>query len=119
MTKGIGFPFRRDETLPVSPLTEDDAIRESIEQILLVTKGERVYRPMVGSGLNSLLFEQNTPVLQALMREEIRRSIRAQEKRIQVIDILIKSYDNRIEVRVTYSRLGSTRTANIAIQRGA
>lgn len=113
----MSFPFRRGSTFPDKPISEDQAILENIEQILQVSRTERVYRPDVGSALNVLLFEQNTPAIQALIREEIRRSIRSQEKRVQLIDVRVTSTGSKVEAQIVYSRLGTIRTANVSLQR--
>jgi phage baseplate assembly protein W len=50
------FPYRFDARGRTSSTTEEDHVRDMIEQVLFTSPGERVNRPDFGCGLLQLLF---------------------------------------------------------------
>ena len=62
---GVDYPFRFDGRGRTAEATEEDHIRDLIEQILFTSPGERVNRPDFGSGLMQLVFAPNSSELAA------------------------------------------------------
>lgn len=62
-------------------LTNENAVKRSIRNLLTTGKGERPYRPDIGSGLNRLLFEPISPVTEQLLVESIEETINHHEPR--------------------------------------
>jgi phage baseplate assembly protein W len=56
----FGYPFRIDYSGRVAGASDDEHIRQLIEQVLFTTPGERVNRPTFGSDLSHLVFAPNT-----------------------------------------------------------
>ncbi len=52
----IGFPYRVDPRMRTAEASEEDHIKDLIEQILFTNPGERVNRPDFGAGLDQLVF---------------------------------------------------------------
>jgi hypothetical protein len=52
----IDYPYKFDGSGRTGRSSEDEYIRELIEQVLLTSPGERVMRPTFGSGVRQLLF---------------------------------------------------------------
>src|ERR1044072_6882132 len=70
MTNGISttqvdYPFRFDGRGRAASTSQDEHIRDLIEQVLFTSPGERVNRPTFGSGLLKLVFAPNGDVLAA------------------------------------------------------
>ncbi len=61
----IAYPFRIDGRGRVADATENDHIRQMIEQVLFTIPGERVNRPDFGCGLQQLIFAPNSTELAA------------------------------------------------------
>ena len=61
----VAFPYHFDSRGRTAEVTEEQHIRELIEQLLFTSPGERVNRPAFGSGLLQLVFAANTPELAA------------------------------------------------------
>ena len=59
----VDYPFHIDGRGRIAATTEDDHIRDLIEQVLFTSPGERVNRPTFGSGLLQLVFAPNSDVL--------------------------------------------------------
>ena len=56
----IDYPFHIDNRGRIASTTEDDHIRDLIEQVLFTSPGERVNRPTFGSGLMQMVFAPNS-----------------------------------------------------------
>lgn len=113
----ISFPFRLGSSLPEMQEDQDQSIYENLQQILQVQRGERVYRPNVGSDLYKLLFEPNTAVTRALIKEEVKRSIRSQEKRIQLQDVQVTYKESTVSLLILYRKQGTLRTVTVEVGR--
>lgn len=100
----IDFGFRSNPiTGDVSLKRDDQAVKQSVLNILLTKKGERPFDPNFGSRINSLLFENFDPIVGTLLDEEIRRTLRNYEPRIAVenIDISTSPDRNAIDISLT------------------
>jgi phage baseplate assembly protein W len=64
----IDFPFHLDSRGRTATTTNDDHIRDMIEQLLFTNPGERVNRPDFGSGLLQVVFAPNSPELAAALQ---------------------------------------------------
>jgi phage baseplate assembly protein W len=86
---GFSFPFRKAPTSFPAAATDNDLIKQSLIQLILTGRGERVMRPTVGSGAYSFVFEPNTAPLTMLMQTEIRNVITKWEPRVllQSVDV--------------------------------
>ena len=73
---GIKLPFNHPNKglFELSYSTEEQAI-SNLKNLLLTSKGERMYLPTFGTGILNLLFEQNTPELVSDLQDEISSSI--------------------------------------------
>jgi len=85
--KGIGFPFRKANGQFPALAEDDESLSESIEQIMLGGRFERPFRPKSGSNVMSLIFKNKGKSLDAMVVSETKRSLREQEKRIQVVSV--------------------------------
>ena len=64
----IDFPFHFDGRGRTASTSDDDHIRDMIEQLLFTNPGERVNRPDFGSGLLQMVFAPNSPELAAALQ---------------------------------------------------
>ena len=102
--------FHKD--LTISPVNFDlarkvneESVKESIKNLLLTDKGERFYRPNLGSNIRSALFDNITPDSIFTVQEMVRNTIQNYEPRCSVIDVDVNSSinDNTINIIVTFS----------------
>lgn len=105
-TRGISFPFRVGNRggIVMSGVDNTSAphLEESIEQILLTFKGERVMEYHFGSELDTDIFEPNESVTHNLIKYQIREALNKYEPRITVEDITLKGDDNQVYVELIY-----------------
>lgn len=110
----LGFlknPFTKD----VTSVTNEEAIKQSIKNIVLTSPGERFFNPNFGSKVSKLLFEQLDPFLIDSIRTEILNTISNYEKRVKVVTLrCIPDYDdNAITVYLEYQIIGLPLVENL------
>ena len=71
----IAYPLQFDQLGRTAAAGWDVHVRDLIEQLLFTAPGERVNRPDFGSGLLRLLFDANSPELEAALDFSIRGSL--------------------------------------------
>lgn len=105
-TRGISFPFRVGNRggIVMSGVDNTSAphLEESIEQILLTFKGERVMEYHFGSELDTDIFEPNESVTHNLIKYQIKEALNKYEPRITVVDMTLKGDDNQVYVELIY-----------------
>ena len=99
----IKFPLQFDHRGRTAETSDDDHIRDMIEQILFTSPGERVNRPDFGSGLLQMAFEPNSTGLasatQFLVQGALQQWLGAI---IEVTDVEVVNNDSTLEVTVKY-----------------
>lgn len=102
------------KTLDISPvnsdlvrLTDEDSVKESIKNLILTNRGERLFQPQIGCDIRKILFENMTYDVVNLAREMITNTLEAYEPRCQLIgvDVLPDSDNNSVSVIITFSMI--------------
>lgn len=103
---GWKFPVQTDALGQIVLSQNEQDIKESVEIILMTTRGERVMRPEFGCGIRDLVFEPINVGTLALIEADIRESLTLFEPRIDVLEVKVYSDKEdadqgklRIEVR--------------------
>jgi len=101
--------FHKDLTLsPVSNdlalIKDEDAVKESIKNLILTDPGERPMQPRLGGGIRNLLFENMTPGVLKLIEDRIQTTIKTYEPRARLIDVTVTTTfdDNQVGVRIVF-----------------
>jgi phage baseplate assembly protein W len=100
----IDFPFHLDTRGHTALTTDDDHVRDMIEQFLFTNPGERVNRPEFGSGLLQMVFGPNSPEVSAALQFTVRAGL--QRWLGDVIDVRaleVANEDATLSVSVTYA----------------
>jgi phage baseplate assembly protein W len=87
----IAFPFRAGPLSFPKAITNEEAIKASIIQILTTTKGERVMRPSLGCNVFSFVFENDSTAFRLMVEREIRMSLTQWEPRIAIDSIIVET----------------------------
>lgn len=105
--KGISFPFRIGQKGGVVMSGTSDMevqhIIESIKQILLTRKGERVNEPEFGADLYHVIFENLDETLLNVLTFKIQDALQRWEPRIEVNDVYIIEQEGGVEVVVEFT----------------
>jgi phage baseplate assembly protein W len=103
----IDFPYRIDGRGRTASTTDDDHIRDMIEQLLFTNPGERVNRPTFGSGLLQMVFQPNSVELAAALQFTLQAALQQTlGDRIQLLGVNVMSEDSRLTVLVQYANRG-------------
>lgn len=99
----VEYPYRIDGRGRVAATTEEEHIRDLIEQVLFTSPGERVNRPAFGSGLLQLVFAPNSDVLAAAVEMTVQAALqRWLGDLIQVEALNVTSEESTLQVQVQY-----------------
>jgi phage baseplate assembly protein W len=99
----IDYPFHFDSCGRTASTSDDDHIRDMIEQFLFTNAGERVNRPEFGSGLLQLIFAPNSPELASTVQFTIQAGLQQWlGDVIEVLGLEVKSEDARLQVEIKY-----------------
>lgn len=102
----------------ISTLTNEQALLESVKNILSTEPGERVMNPTFGCNLSKYLFNPLDRVTMASMKIEIQNAIGRFENRIEklVIDIKEDVENSTIEIVVMFNMKTSDKVQTLKIQ---
>lgn len=68
---------------------DENAIKQSVKNLVLTNNYERLFHPEIGSQVQSLLFEPMTPLLKAMLEKAIINTINNFEPRVQVLNVQV------------------------------
>jgi phage baseplate assembly protein W len=109
----IDYPFHFDDRGHTALASDNDHIRDMIEQFLFTNPGERVNRPDFGSGLLQMVFAPNSPEMAAALQHTIQAGLlRWLGDLIEVHQLEVTSQDATLRVDLQYlvSRTGDSQT---------
>jgi phage baseplate assembly protein W len=107
--RDISLSFNRHPvTNDIIILKNEDAIKKSVINLVRTRLGERFFNPLIGTSVESSLFELQGLELSALLEEEIRTLLLNFEKRIQLkrVDIEIPEDSYDLNIRLEYEIVG-------------
>lgn len=102
------YPYHIDGRGQTAETSEDDHIRDLIEQVLFTNPGERVNRPDFGCGIKQMLFMPNGSALAAATQFLVQGALtRWLDAVIQVERVEIIPQNERLVVNVSYRKRSS------------
>ena len=114
--KDINLSFKRHPvTSDVITITDEDAIKRSVKNIIFTILGEKPFVPQFGSVINEALFDLNTSLNEVRITDEIKTSLRNYEPRIDNIEVTVQVYadSNEMNCIVQYDIVGMTAETQI------
>lgn len=114
------FPMTMDPN-PVSEdltrITDEEAIKQSIRNLLLTDRGERLFQPNLGSDLRALLFENITADTLILIQEKVKDTIDNYEPRCNLISVDATSGidTNEVRVRILFNVINITQPIELNV----
>ena len=98
-------------------LTNVDAVKRSIRNLLTTNFYERPYQPRIGSGLTGLLFEQINPTAEITLRNAIIACITNHEPRATLLNVTVDvDYDTgSISSSITFSTVNNIAPVTLTV----
>nr|BAR36998.1 hypothetical protein [uncultured Mediterranean phage uvMED] len=103
---GIGMKSNPN-TEDFSVVKNENAIKQSMKNLLLTQFGERPFQPNTGSRVRSMLFENFDIFMIEGLNDEIRNTLKRLEPRVIVNDVRCNvDNDNELQVEIDYTIIG-------------
>jgi Bacteriophage baseplate protein W len=100
----VDFPYGVDARGRTASTSDDEHVRDLIEQVLFTAPGERVNRPTFGSGLLQLVFAPNSDALAAATQVAVQAALQEWlADRIAVQDVTVAAVDSTLTATVVYA----------------
>ena len=100
--KDINLSFKRHPvTNDLVVIKNEDAIKQSVKNIIFTILGEKPFLPLFGSKMNSSLFELDTNFNETKISDEISSVLLNNEPRISNILVSVSNPDDSHELNVT------------------
>ena len=111
--KDISLSFKRHPvTNDILALTNEDAIKRSVRNLVETINEERFFNPLLGSRVRESLFEVPDNTIRATLKSQIENSILNFEPRVNLTDVIVNHPNdtNDLEVTVAYDIIGQEAT---------
>lgn len=100
---------------------DEEAIKQSIKNLVMTNHYERPFHPEIGSQLRALLFEPASPLLIISLKQAITNTINNFEPRVNLlgIDINFQPNNNTIHVVIQFTIINTNRpiVLNLVLER--
>ena len=115
--KDLAFQPKLNAQGDVEYVTDIEAIKQSITQILNTRPGERVMRPKFGSGVNTVLFALMDNFTEDRLRDAVVNAIQQWDTRVIVRDVQIinEPDDNAFNIRLFLDLVGLSISESISL----
>ena len=107
--KDVGMNFRLNaNTKDVAAVINDNAIKQSIRNLILTVPGEKPFQPSIGSRVSELLFEPLDNFTSDAVRQEVINTIQQYEPRVTLarVNVRMNFVNNSFNVEVVYKIVG-------------
>ena len=96
-------------TKDVNKLTDAEAIKRSVRNLINTNHYERFFNPVLGSGLRGLLFEPINEVTTQFIKQKIIELLSFYEPRIRLTSVIVNNQmdENAYSVRISFNIIGT------------
>jgi phage baseplate assembly protein W len=114
----IAYPFHFDQRGRTATASDDEHIRQMIEELLFTNAGERVNRPDFGSGILQLVFAPNSTEVAAALQFTLQAALqRWLGDLIQLQALDVSAVDSTLNITINYLLIPSNQSAVLQISR--
>lgn len=96
-TSFIAHPFNGQ----ITRVTNVDSVRQSIRNLILTNKYERLKNPTFGCNIRRHLFEQFSPLTMQRIEEDIRQTVNGYEPRARIEEINITPSEDKNSIDIS------------------
>lgn len=96
---------------------DEEAIKQSLKNLVLTQNFERPFHSEIGSQLRGLLFEPASPLLNATIKRAITDTVLNFEPRVQLINVVVSSMQdsNDLFVSIEFAIINTTRPIKVTM----
>ena len=107
------IPGRED----IARRVNENAVRDSIRNLVLTDRGERLFQPDIGCDIRGSLFENMDQNTILILKENIKSTIKQYEPRCSVKDVIVNANIDRNEifVKIIFSVINTNRNLSLTI----
>lgn len=107
------IPGRTD----LARLVNENAVKESIFNLIMTDRGERLFQPNIGCDIRGSLFENIDPNTMLILKENIKTTINTYEPRCNLRDVEISGNidTNELKVKIVFSVINTSTTSSLTI----
>jgi phage baseplate assembly protein W len=107
------IPGRTD----LSRRINESSVKESIKNIVLTNKGERMFQPEFGCDISASLFENIDANTVIILKDNIEKAIKNYEPRciVRSVEIIADLDTNNIQATVLFSVINTSNTSSLTI----
>lgn len=104
-------------TFELSKITNENAVKRSIKNIILTNKNERLFNNKFGGNITSLLFEQMSPSTSDSLKHAINDAIITNEPRAKVsnIEVIADEHTQTYRVNIYFMVVNSEQPTGLTI----
>ena len=112
---------RNLETIPgrkdLSRKINENAVKESIYNLVMTDRGERLFQPSIGCDIRGSLFENIDANTILVLKESIKYTINTFEPRCNLRNVEVEANieTNELRVKIVFSVINSTNTSELTI----
>ena len=109
--KDLDLDFGRNSTTnDVNKLTDVEAVKRSVRNLINTSLYDRPFHPEIGSSVRGLLFEPITPLTSLNLQRKVEEVLTNFEPRIRLVQVLSRPDAdlNRYSLRISFYVIGTT-----------
>jgi hypothetical protein len=112
---------RNLETVPgrtdVSRVINENSVKESIKNLVLTDRGERLMQPNIGCDIRGSLFENIDANTILILEQNIKTTLRTYEPRcvVQGVEIQANTDTNDLRVKIVFNTINTTTLSSVTI----
>ncbi len=119
MAMNLDHPFHFDGRDRTASTSDQDHLRDLIEQVLFTMPGERVNRPDFGSGVMQLVFAPTSAEVAATTEFLVKGALQQWlGHRLAIENLIVESVDSTLRIRIDYVDLRTQRREQEEFSRG-
>ena len=101
----------------VARVVNENAVKQSIKNLLMTDRGERLFQPDIGCDIRGSLFENIDPNTILILKENIKSTIKTYEPRCNLRDVIVGGDidSNTLNVTILFSVINSNRDSSLTI----
>lgn len=96
-------------SLDLARKTNEEAVKQSIKNLILTNKGERLFQPNIGASIRKLLFENMNQQTYTIIKQNITNTLELYEPRCELLDVIVvpREEQHSINIRIVFRTINT------------